>query len=297
MARNTQTVAPTGLGSAPTARLAPRAAGRFLLKEIGVPALLCTVVIAWFLVAALWPDLLAHGNPLAVHPEVAFQAPSGTHWFGTDESGRDIYTRIVHGAGQSLTIGILATLIGMVSAAVLALLAGLLGGVLDTIVNRGIEVMFAFPVLVLALFFVAIVGPGIGAAIVAVGISTAPGYARILRAEVLSVAASQYIVMARIQGLSARRVLFRHILPNVLWPMLALTTLGLGQAIVWASALSYLGVGATPPAAEWGAMLSAGRTYMQLAWWMTVFPGLAIVVSAGAATVLGRRMQQVVRNR
>lgn len=297
MTRLFKTEAKIAADAPATSRTRLPAAGKYLLGEIGIPTLLCAAVLVWFLIAALWPNLLAGGNPLSVHPEVAFQAPSGSHWFGTDESGRDIYTRIVHGAGQSLTIGILATLIGMVCAAVLALLAGLLGGVVDTIVGRGIEVMFAFPVLVLALFFVAIVGPGIGAAIVAVGLSTAPGYARILRAEVRSVAASQYITMARIQGLSGRVVLWRHILPNVLWPMLALTTLGLGQAIVWASALSYLGVGATPPAAEWGAMLSAGRTYMQLAWWMTVFPGLAIVVSAGAATVLGRRMQQVVRTK
>ena len=252
-------------------------------------------VLLFLLVSALLPSVVAPVDPLAISPLVALRAPSWAHPFGTDESGRDIFSRVVHGAGPSLLLGISATLIGLAGGLVLGTAAGMLGRAVDFGVNRLLEVLFAFPGLLLALFFIVIFGPGIVTATIAVGVSTAPGYARIIRGQLLTVRRSAYIEAATVLGRSRWQILLRHILPNTLAPLFVLGTLGVGQAIVWAASLSYLGLGAAPPAAEWGAMLAAGRTYISTAWWLTFFPGLFIVLTATATTVLGRRLQQRVR--
>lgn len=253
-------------------------------------------VTAFLLVAAVAPGLVAPGDPFAIDPLSAFQAPSLDHVFGTDESGRDVYTRVVHGTRNSLTIGAAATAIGLGFGILLGTIAGMLGRVVDFTVNRFLEVLFAFPGLLLALLFILIFGPGVTTAIVAVGLSTAPGYARIIRGQLISVRSSAFVEAATVQGLTRRRILGRHILPNTLAPLFVLGTLGIGQAIVWASALSYLGLGAEPPAAEWGAMLAAGRTYLTTAWWLSFFPGLFIVLTAVCATAIGRSIERRVRH-
>lgn len=250
----------------------------------------------FLLVAAVAPGLVAPADPFGIDPLSAFQAPSFGHVFGTDESGRDVYTRVVHGTRNSLTIGAAATAIGLGFGILLGTVAGMLGRIVDFAVNRFLEVLFAFPGLLLALLFILIFGPGVATATVAVGLSTAPGYARIIRAQLISVRSSSFVEAATVQGLTRRRILARHILPNTLAPLFVLGTLGIGQAIVWASALSYLGLGAEPPAAEWGAMLSAGRTYLSTAWWLSFFPGLFIVLTAVCATALGRSIERRVRH-
>jgi peptide/nickel transport system permease protein len=267
------------------------ARGRVIAVEVAAGLLAVLLFIA-----ATVPRLLAPGDPLAIDPLAAFGPPSWTHWFGTDESGRDIYTRVVDGARDSLLIGLSATLIGLGLGAVLGTIAGTLGAAVDFGVNRFLEVLFAFPGLLLALLFILVFGPGPASAVVAVGLSTAPGYARIIRAQLLRVRSAEFVEAATVQGLSRGRILVRHILPNTLAPLLVLGTLGVGQAIVWAAALSYLGLGAQPPAAEWGAMLSAGRTYLTSAWWMSFFPGLLIVLTAVCATTLGRAIERRMRH-
>jgi peptide/nickel transport system permease protein len=257
-----------------------------------VAALMALVLLT----AAVAPRLLAPGDPLAIDPLSAFQEPSLTHWFGTDESGRDIYTRVIDGARDSLVIGVTATVIGLGLGVLLGTIAGTLGAAADFTVNRFLEVLFAFPGLLLALLFILVFGPGPATAIVAVGLSTAPGYARIIRAQLIRVRSSAFVEAATVQGLSRRRILTRHVLPNTLSPLLVLGTLGIGQAIVWAAALSYLGLGAQPPAAEWGAMLSAGRTYITSAWWMSFYPGLFIVLTAVCATYIGRSIERRMRH-
>ena len=247
--------------------------------------------LAFLLIAAIVPTLFAPLDPLAISPADAFQPPSAARWFGTDESGRDVFTRVIHGARSSLLIGISATAIGMGLALVLGVLGGIGTRSVDFTVTRVNEVLFALPGLLLALVFIAITGPGIVTSTVAVGLSTAPGYARIIRSQVRSVKGSAYVEAATVLGRSPFTILRRHILPNAVAPVFVLATLGVGQAIVWASSLSYLGLGAVPPAAEWGAMLSAGRSYMAVAWWMTVFPGVFIVLAAASATSLGRSLQ------
>lgn len=260
-----------------------------------VVAVIAIAVIAFLAIAAVLPGLLAPGDPLAIHPLQSFRAPSLGHPFGTDESGRDIYTRIIHGTGPSLLIGVSATAIGVGLALVLGLLAGLGPRWLDFGTTRFLEVLFAFPGLLFALLFIVIYGPGVVTSTIAVGLATAPGYARIIRSQVLVVRRAPYLEAAMVLGRGRWNRLWRHLLPNVTGSLFVLVTLGVGQSIVWASSLSYLGLGAVPPAAEWGAMLSAGRTYVTSFWWMTFFPGLFIVLSALAATLLGRVLQQRTR--
>ncbi|MBF4573333.1 ABC transporter permease [Herbiconiux sp. VKM Ac-1786] len=260
-------------------------------RMIGPAQWVAVAVLALLVVAAVAPAVLAPGDPFAIAPVDAFLSPRWGHPLGTDESGRDIYTRIVHGAGTSLVIGVAATAIGIVLALVLGLAAALGGRFVDFGVNRLLEVLFAFPGLLLALLVITVYGPGIVTSTIAVGLATAPGYARIIRAQARSVATSPYVEAAVVLGRSRGRILVRHILPNAVLPVFVLVTLGVGQAIVWAAALSYLGLGASPPAAEWGAMLYAGKNYLATAWWMTFFPGLAIVLAAAATTVLGRALQ------
>lgn len=258
-----------------------------------VSTVVSTAVVALIAVAVMWPGLLAPGDPTAIDPLSAFASPGPGHWLGADESGRDLWTRVVHGAAASVGIGAAATGIGVGAGLVLGLAAGLGPRWLDAAVGRVIEVLFALPTLVLALLLVAVQGAGVRSSVLAVGVATAPGYARILRARVRTVAASGYVEAARLEGHGQVRVVLRHVLPNTLWPLVSVATLGVGQAVVWVCALSFLGLGALPPSPEWGAMLNAGRLYLDSAWWLTVVPGTAITLTAAALTVLGRRIGRV----
>jgi peptide/nickel transport system permease protein len=251
---------------------------------------LAAAFVGFLLLGVAWPGLLETAPPDAISPAEAFQPPSASHWFGTDESGRDVYSRVVAGTAPSLLIGVLATAIGLALGLLLGGIAALGGRVLDFLIGRVNEVLFAFPGILLALLVIVLWGPGPVTATVAVGLSTAPGYARIIRGQLLAIRGSGYVEAARVLGHGRAKILAAHILPNALVPIAALATLGIGQAVVWASSLSFLGLGAQPPAAEWGAMLSAGRTYLGTAWWLTVFPGLMIVATTLATTVLGRAL-------
>ncbi|SDN17309.1 peptide/nickel transport system permease protein [Cryobacterium flavum] len=284
------------VGLAAQAGQPDRAAQSGRRRRFGVAETAAAVLALFLLASAVVPQLLAPGDPLGIDPLSAFQPPSGAHGFGTDESGRDIYTRVVHGTQYSLLIGAAATAIGLGLGIVLGTLAGMLGRVVDFTVNRVLEVLFAFPGLLLALLFILIFGPGVATATIAVGLSTAPGYARIIRAQLISVRSAAFVEAATVLGRTRWQILLRHILPNTLAPLFVLATLGIGQAIVWAATLSYLGLGAEPPTAEWGAMLSAGRTYITSAWWMSFFPGLFIVLTAVTATVLGRSIDRRMRH-
>ncbi|MFJ4294584.1 ABC transporter permease [Curtobacterium sp. NPDC089689] len=259
---------------------------------LGTAGWVATAVVVLAVVAAVAPGVLGGAHPLAVHPDEALLAPSGAHPFGTDESGRDVLARVVAGTRASLVVSVAATLVGAVTGVLLGLVAGLGGRVLDAVVGRVTEVAFALPLLLVALVVIAVTGPGPVPAVLAVGFATAPGYARIVRGLVRTARESQVVETAVLLGRTPVRIVVRHVLPAALWPVVAVGTLGVGQAVVWASALSYLGVGTPPPAPEWGAMLADGRTYLQTAPWMSTFPGLAIVVLATAVTVLGRALRR-----
>lgn len=258
------------------------------------PVLVATVaVLALYGLAAIAPTLLATHSPTAIDLDHALEPPSASHWFGTDESGRDLYSRVVHGTRESLLIGIGAAGVAILSALVLGTLAALsrrgvwrrgVRGAVDWLV----EVLLAFPTLLLALLLVAVLGPSAWTQVVAVGVGSAPGYARIVRGQILTVKGAGYVEAAVALGRSGSAVLRRHVLPNALRPLVAVFALAVGQSIVWASSLSFLGLGVAPPSSEWGALLDAGDQYVTRAPWLTVIPGAVIVVFALAATSAGR---------
>jgi peptide/nickel transport system permease protein len=273
--------------SSPNAATRRRASKRKPRVALWAAALFTALV----LLAVIVPGLLAPYDPLGIDLAHSFDAPSATHWFGTDQSGRDVLSRVIYGARASVLIGVGATAVGLLGAFVLGLLGGLSGRAVDSGVTWVIEVLYAFPGILLALVLIAVFGNSAGTQIVAVGLSTIPGYARMVRGQVLSVKNAAYVQAERGLGHGPAHVLFRTLLPNAFKPLTVLITLGIGQAIVWAAALGFLGMGVQPPAAEWGAMLNAGRNYLQQAWWADFFPGVVIVLLALSLTTLGRFIQ------
>lgn len=249
------------------------------------------VVLGLFALAAVAPAVLATHSPTAQDFANALRPPSAQFWFGTDEGGRDLYSRVVYGTRESLLIGVGAAGLAMVIAVVFGSVAALGDRVTAAVVNRVIEIAFAFPILLFALLMVAILGPSAGTAILAVGISTAPGYARMVRGQILAERNAGYVEAARALGHPRGRIIGQHILPNAMRPLVALFTMSIGQSIVWASGLAFLGLGVAPPSSEWGALLDAGRAYLLQAPWLTFVPGAVILVLALAATTVGRRIQ------
>ena len=267
-------------------RLGDRAAA------VPLAALFSAIVALFFLTAALAPALLATHDPLAIDLSHALASPSLAHWLGTDDIGRDLYSRIIWGTRQSLLIGAGAMGIALSGAILLGFSAALGPRWLTGPVNRLLEILLAFPVLLLALLFVALLGPSASSLLISVGIGTAPGYARLVRAQALKTSRSGYIEAARALGHPWHRLFLQHIAPNVFRPLFSLVALGIGQSVVWASGLSFLGLGVMPPSPEWGALLEAGKINVTVAWWLEVLPGIAIVLVALSFTQLGRYIQQ-----
>ena len=243
------------------------------------------------LVAALWPGLFA-GDPLAADPFQVLRPPDAGHWFGTDQLGRDVFDRVVHGARHSLIIGVAATVIAVTAGVLLGLIAGLAHKVADEVLSRSFDALSAFPLLLLALLFIAVAGPGTVSLVVAIGIATLPHYARVVRAQTLVVRRAGYVTQAVAFGHSRTRLVLRHVLPNVLGPIPVLAMIGLGEAVLAAAGLSFLGMGPQPPSPEWGAMLSEGRGYLRIAWWASVLPGVVVTLTVISLTVTGRHLQR-----
>jgi peptide/nickel transport system permease protein len=269
----------------------PRAVG--FRPAVWASALFLLLVLAW----AIVPSAFTSGSPFDTDIDAALQGPSAQHWFGTDASGRDIYTRVVFGARSSLLIGSGATALALVAAIGFGLAAGLGGRFTDGAISRFLEVLLAIPGLLIALVVIAMSGPGVATEIIAVAVGSAAGYAWMVRGQVIAVKDSGYVDAAIALGHPPLRIVGRHVFPNAMRPLVALATLGVGQSIVWASSLSFLGLGVAPPAPEWGAMLDAGRDFVSTAWWLELFPGLAIVGCTLAVTVFGRYLQQRLEGR
>ncbi|WP_018656650.1 ABC transporter permease [Actinomadura flavalba] len=248
--------------------------------------------VALVLLASAFPGLLAPEAPDAADALRALQAPGGAHLFGTDANGRDVLSRVIHGARPSLLAGVGATALALVSGTLLGLLAALGGRAADEIVMRLMDVVLSLPSLLLALVVLTVTGPGPLPSVLAIALYTMPIYARLVRVQANVVRRSVYVEAAVSLGLRPSRVVLRHVLPNAFAPLVVLTTIEVGAAMVAASSLSYLGFGPKPPAPEWGAMLAAGQQYFAIAWWMAVFPGLAITATVLAITAVGRALQQ-----
>jgi peptide/nickel transport system permease protein len=238
------------------------------------------------LCAATAPLIAPHA-PTEISLAGASAPPSARHWLGQDQVGRDILSRVIHGARLSLLVGFIAVGIALAVGAPVGLLAGYAGGLVDLLAMRVIDVMMAFPSILLALLVVAILGPGLENAMVAVGIAAIPLFARLMRASVLAVKEIDYVLAARALGQSTSWILVRHVAPNCVAPLVIQATLRVGTAILTAATLSFLGLGVQPPTPEWGAMVSEGRTYVTTAPHITIFPGLAIVVAVLGFNILG----------
>lgn len=252
---------------------------------------LALIIVILVVTAALAPGLLTDRSPTAIDLGATLQGPSWAHPFGTDDAGRDLLTRVIHGSRQSLGIGLGATGLAFLIAVALGFTAALAGGLVDGVITRVIEVAFAFPALLLALLVIAVRGPSLYTEIIAVGIGSAPGYARMIRGQVLAVRQAGFVEAAAALGHPRFAVIRRHLFPNAMRPLVAVVTLGVGQSIVWASGLSFLGLGVPPPSSEWGALLDAGRLHITTSWWLEILPGLVIVLVALSVTALGRTLQ------
>ncbi|GAA4139520.1 ABC transporter permease [Leifsonia shinshuensis] len=243
--------------------------------------------IAVLLLAALVPTLFTATDPLAVSSAIR-QPPSAAHLFGTDAIGRDLFSRVVHGAGLSLGAAAIAVLVGVLAGTLIGLLAGYRGGWVDAVLMRFADVLLAIPGLLLSLAFVVALGFGTVNVAIAVGVTSIASNARVLRSEVLKVRNSVFVEAAVAGGARPVRVLLRHVLPNSIAPLLALVALDFSAAILAISALSFLGYGAQPPTPEWGALVAGGRDFLATAWWMTTLPGLVIALTVLAGNRLSR---------
>lgn len=245
------------------------------------------VVLVLQVLVAIFAPLVAPYDPLQQDFRAALQGPTPAHLFGTDDVGRDILSRVIYGTRISLRVGLIAVSISCVIGVLLGLAAGYYGGWVENAIMRVMDVLLAFPGLLLALAIIAVLGPGLFNVMIAVGLGNVPVYTRLTRASTLSVRERDYVLAARALGFSNARIMLRYILPNVIPPVIALATLGVAGAILTAAGLSFIGLGAQPPTPEWGAMLTQGRQYLQKAWWFTVFPGLAIMITVLAINILG----------
>src|SRR5437762_5831440 len=260
------------------------ARSRFIRSRTG---LLGAVVLLIVVAAAVFAAWIAPYSPTRQDFRVERQPPSAQHWMGTDEFGRDVLSRVIWGAQASLEAGAVAASIALIVGLVLGMLAAYYGGRTDNLVMRGMDVILAFPYIVLAIAIVAILGPGLRNAMIAIGIVYVPHYARVVRGSVLSVRARDYVEAARALGAADGRVMWQHVLPNTLAPVIVQTTLNVGSAIIDTAGLSFLGLGTQPPTPDWGNMLSAGRSYIIDAPWIATFPGLAILATVLAFNLMG----------
>jgi len=233
-------------------------------------------LVVLFAFVAIFAPFIATHDPLDIDVLGRFQPVSKTHFMGTDELGRDIFSRVVYGSRLTLQTGVTIVGIAAVLGIVLGGIAGFWGGIVETVIMRVVDVFMSFPSLVLALTVASALGPSLSHAVLALSMAWWPWYARITRGQVLSVKESVYVEAGRAIGVSSFGLLFKHVLPNCISPVVVLATLDLGYAILMMAGLSFIGVGAQPPSPEWGAMLSTGRNYITTAWWYPLFPGLAL---------------------
>jgi peptide/nickel transport system permease protein len=251
-------------------------------------------LIALLVATALLAPVLAPYDPLKINSSVRLKGPSAAHLLGTDDFGRDILSRVIFGARISMLLGLGAVAISTGLATIIGIVSGYYGGRIDTVMQRCIDTLMAFPGLVVLLTIMAMLGQGLGNVVLALGIGGTAGNARIIRSAVLAVRENQYVEVARATGCKDWQIIARHILPNIAAPIMVVATLGLGVAILAESSLSFLGFGVPPPTPSWGAMLSgSGRTYMLQAPWMAVFPGIAISLAVFGFNMMGDALRDV----
>ncbi|KPN12749.1 peptide ABC transporter permease [Bacillus australimaris] len=250
-------------------------------------AVIGSVIVFLFLILAIFAPLIA---PYGINEQSLgerFSAPSAAHWFGTDDFGRDIFSRVVHGARISLWVGFFSVLGSVILGTLLGLMAGYGGRVLDAVISRLFDILLAFPSILLAIAIVSILGPSLQNALIAIAIINVPTFGRLVRSKVLSIKQEEYVLAAKAVGMSHRRIVLRHILPNSMVPVIVQATLAIGTAIIEAAALGFLGLGAQAPSPEWGKMLADARPYLVQAPWTLFFPGIAIMLTVLGFNLMG----------
>lgn len=250
-------------------------------------------VVLFFIVLAVFAPLIATYDPTAIDLNNIFAAPSAQHFFGTDELGRDVFSRIVYGSRISLFVGFVAVGISLIIGVFLGLIAGYFGGWTDIIIMRIVDIMLCFPAFFLILAVIAFLNPSVFNVMAVIGFTGWMGVTRLVRAEVMSVKTRDYITAAQVQGLSGRIIMFKHILPNVMTPIFVTATLGIAGAILTESSLSFLGLGVQPPTPSWGNILTAGKDNIMFAWWLSMFPGLAIFITVLGYNLLGEGLRDI----
>lgn len=250
-------------------------------------ALVGSLIVLFFIVIAIFaPAIAPYGFKDPDLPN-RLLAPSSEHWFGTDDFGRDVFSRVIYGARISLWVGFLAVVGSIVVGCLLGVVAGYYGKWIDTIISRIFDIMLAFPSILLAIAIVAVLGPSLKNALIAIAVINIPNFGRLIRSRVLSVKQEEYIMAAKAVGMSNNRILFRHVLPNSMAPLIVQGTLAIATAIIEAAALGFLGLGAEAPNPEWGKMLSDAKAYLTQAPWTMVFPGLAIMLTVLGFNLMG----------
>jgi len=246
-----------------------------------------TAMFIIFLLMAFLAPLIAPYDPAQIATGPSLEGPSWSHFMGTDDFGRDVFSRVVHGSRLSLFVGFASVAISMTVGTVVGLVAGYMRGFTDTLLMRSMDVLLAFPGIMLALAVSAVMGTGILSVILAVGVAGIPSFSRVVRGAVLAVAEEDYVLAARSTGCTTPRIMRAHVLPNVIGSVIVMATLYIAFAVLVASSLSFLGVGVQPPTPEWGAMTNAGRGVLRIAWWVSTFPGLMIVLFVIAVNIMG----------
>ena len=266
----------------------------FLLRLLRHPAgLVGLIIVALVILLAIFAPVVTSVDPYSMSRIDSLQGPSRSHLMGTDELGRDLFSRVVYGARTSLTVAASAVVIATLIGTPIGIVAGYFEGWVDSLSMRVMDVVFAFPALLLALTITAFLGPNLRNATLALGIVYAPGFARIVRGPVLSAKHQEYVEASRVSGAGTSRILVRHILPNVISPLIVSATVTFSFALLAEAALSYLGLGAQPPEPSWGAMLSGGRRFMETVPSLAIFPGLAIMVTVLGTNLLGDALRDV----
>jgi peptide/nickel transport system permease protein len=266
---------------------------RRVLRRLSPGGKLSLMFFLLLCVPLLVPGALAPYDPTAIVPAEIFQAPSARHWLGTDQYGRDILSRLIFGTRLSMSLGIVSVSLSLALSLPLGIAAGYYRGRFEAVVMRMLDILMAFPGILLALIVIAVLGPGLANAMIAVGIGEAPAYTRVVRAAVMTVRENLYVEAGRAVGARDGRILWRHVLPNVLQPVIVISTVGFAVAVIIGSSLGFLGLGAQPPDPEWGTMVSEGRTYLRSRWWISTVPGATIGIAVIALNILGDALRDV----
>jgi peptide/nickel transport system permease protein len=267
-----------------------------MLKEIcqGKSGCLALLIVFTLIGTALFGPYISPYDPLEIRVDEILQPPSLKHPLGTDLLGRDVLSRMIYGARISLEVSLVAVGLSLLIGVFLGAIAGYFGGIIDQVISRFIDIMLCFPTIFLILAVIAYLEPSILNIMIIIGLTSWMGIARLIRAEILSLKEREFVLAAKIYGASSMRIIFRHLLPNALPPVLVSASLGMGNAILIESALSFLGIGVQPPIPSWGNMLIEGKETLEVAWWLSFFPGLAILLTVLAFILLGERIQEIV---